>query len=102
MHFCTAIQIHFTGSHHWVTSTCFGKQVRLYDSNAGLHLSPCMETQLAQIHQLAHKDNILMVEQMPVQQQQNGKDCRLYSIAYAFHAALGDDVTITHFDISKM
>ena len=61
-----------------------------------------METQLAQIYQLAHKDNILMVEQMPVQQQQNGKDCRLFAIAYAFHAALGDDVTIMHFDISKM
>ena len=43
-----------------------------------------------------------MVEQMPEQQQQNGKDCGLFAIAYAFHAALGDDVTIMHFDISKM
>ena len=94
--FCAVYQIHFTGSHHLVTSTCFGKQVQLQNSNASLHLSPCMKTQLAQIYQLALKNN------MPVQQQQNDKDCGLFAIAYAFHAALGDDVIIMHFDISKM
>ena len=31
----------------------------------------------------------------------NGKDCGLFAIAYAFHAALGDDVTIMHFDFPK-
>jgi hypothetical protein len=97
-----AVQIHFTGSQHWVTSTCFGGNVQLYDSNVGFLLTTSLEIQLAQLYGAARKNNQLLIKQMPVQQQSNGRDCGLFAIAYAFHAALGNDLTELNFNCSQM
>ena len=43
-----------------------------------------------------------LCKQMPVHHQANYIDCVVYSIAYAYHAALGDELTTLHFDSKKM
>ena len=100
--FVVAIQIHFTGCAHWVTSAYFEGEVQLYDSNAGTTLSSSLKSQLKQLYQCAAKDGVLNILQMPVQQQSNGTDCGLFSIAYAYHLALGDEPAAITFDEAKL
>lgn len=97
-----AVQIHFTECQHWVTSSCFGGNVQLYDSNVGRLLTTSLEIQLAQMYGAARKNNHLIIKQMRVQQQSNGRDCGLFAIAYAFHASLGDDLTKLNFNCNQM
>ena len=44
----------------------------------------------------------LTVKHRLVQQQANYIDFGVYSIAYGYHAALGDELTTLHFDSKKM
>ena len=98
----SAIQIHYTDEFHWVTSTFFGQEVHLYDSFASSNLTSSLEIQRAQIYQAAAKDGGLDVKQMPVQQRVNNKDCGVYSIAFAYHAALGSYLSTLNLDNTKM
>ena len=102
--FSPAIQIHFTGHDHWVTSTYLGQDVQIYDSSVGRRskLTSSLEEQLSQIYTVAIRSGGLTVKQMPVQQQGNYRDCGVYSIAYAYHAALGDNLTCLQFDSALM
>ena len=85
-----------------MTSAYFGKELQLYDSSASGKLTFSLEEQLSQIYQGAKKEWCPESETMPVQQQANTRDCGVYSIAYAYHAALGDDLTELHFDPVQM
>ena len=76
--------------------------MQLYDSNAGRQLTPCLEVQLAQMYGSCQKNGQLLITQMPVQQQDNGRDCGLFAIAFAYHAAQGDDLTSLNFDSTRM
>ena len=76
--------------------------MQLYDSLAGTSLTSSLEVQMSQIYQVAIRNGVLTVKQMPVQQQGNHIDCGVYSIAYAYHAALGDELTTLHFDPAKI
>ena len=40
----------------------------------------------------AANDSALIVTQYPVQQQSGSTDCGLFSIAFAYHAAIGDNL----------
>ena len=101
MQFYAAVQIHYTGYTHWVASSNIGGEVKLYDSKASAELPSSLEEQLAAIYETIAGDG-LMVTRVPVQQQEGGVDCGLFSIAYAFHLLRGDDIKQLCLDQSKM
>lgn len=77
-----------------VTSANIGGEVRLYDSFVSTTLAPSLKAQ-------STKSGRLMIIEMPVQQQVNHADCGLFSIAFAYHLALGDEPSALHFDNTK-
>ena len=99
----SAVQIHYNGALHWSVSSNIGGAVKLYDSKASAELTSSMDEQLAAIYQ-GHRiaDDRLMVTRVPVQQQEGGVDCGVYSIAFAFHLLHGDNVRKLSFDQPKM
>ena len=86
----SAIQIHYTGRSHWVTSACRMGEVKLIDSKVKSTLPSSLKEQLAHIYgEFSTKDGIL-VSRIPCQQQESALDCGLFSIATAYHMARGD------------
>ena len=96
------VQIHFTGADHWVTSQLIGREVRVYNSLGADTLTSSMDEQLARIYKPFVANGGLLVSRMPVQQQKDGFDCGLFSIAFAYHAAAGDNVKRLNFHQDKM
>ena len=96
------MQIHFTGADHWVTSQLIGREVWVYDSLGADTLTSSIDEQLARIYKPFVANGGLLVSRMPVQQQKDGFDCGLFSIAFAYHAAAGDNVKRLNFDQDKM
>ena len=86
---------------HWVASSNIGVEVKLYDSKASAELPSSLEEQLAAIYQTIAGAG-LMVTRVPVQQQEGGVDCGLFSITYALHLLRGDDIKQLCLDQSKM
>ena len=97
-----AVQIHFTGAGHWVTSQLIGREVRLYDSLAADTLTSSIDEQLARIYKPFVANGGLLVSRMPVQQLNDEFACGLFSIAFAYHAAAGNNVKRLNFDQDKM
>ena len=52
---------------------------------------------LAQIYNALARNGFFMMTRMSVQQQINHIDCGVFSIAYAYHAALGNDLSCLNF-----
>ncbi len=73
-----------------------------YDSCVDTKLTCSLMLQLKQIYEVAVNKRHLRVNEMPVQQQLNGIDCGLFSIAFAYHIALGDEPSAIHFCASEM
>ena len=67
-----------------------------------VNLHDSLQEQIALIYKEAANGNTLTVKAIPVQQQTGGEDCGLFSIAYSYHAALGEDILEITFDQSKM
>ena len=91
-----SVQIHHTGSCHWVTSTSIGREVRIYDSKFKWgKLSASLQIQLATVYELCTEvspdgdHTLLPVKMASVQQQRGYTSCGLFAIAFAFHAARG-------------
>ena len=83
----------------------------MYDSNfSGGDLSSLLTHQLALVYRTLitveedgeEVDPHLVVHIPPVQQQKGTTDCGLYAIAFAVHAAFGDDVKNLEFDQTQM
>ena len=83
----------------------------MYDSKFnGGHLSTSLTHQLALVYRTLitveedgeEVDPHLVVHIPPVQQQKGSADCGLYAIAFAVHAACGDDVMNLEFDQAQM
>ena len=70
----------------------------LFDSLWNCKLPQSLEKQLVRIYQPTIKDGGLLVTVVPVQQQQGCKDCELFSVAFAYYAAAGDNLTNIAFD----
>ena len=96
------MQIHFTGADHWVTSQLIGREVWVYDSLGADTLTSSMNEQLAHIYKPFVANGGLLVSRMPVQQQKDGFDCGLFSIAFAYYAAAGDNIKRLNFHQDKM
>ena len=102
-----SIQIHHTGKFHWVTSCSIGGHIAVYDSKYTVgDLSPSLQVQLAQIYRLAIQeedgDKCLEIKVPAVQQQRGKVDCGVFAVAYAFHAARGDDLRAIEFQQDRM
>ena len=91
-----------------VTSSSIGNEVVIYDSRySGSELSSSLTHQLAIIcrtwsEETEEGEIVLNVDVDNVQQQVGVNDCRLFAIAFAVHAALGESVDRLSFDQSKM
>ena len=100
---CLVVQILFVAERdHWVATSYHQDEIRLYDSKCSPNLHGSLQEQIALIYKEAANGNTLTVKAIPVQQQTGGEDCGLFSIAYAYHAALGEDLLGVTFDQSKM
>ena len=90
----TAVQILFEQERkHWIMTSLQDGEVRLYDSCFHGHkLSASIEEQLVRIYKTSVTDRVLPVTVIPVQQQTGSVDCGVFSIAFAYHAALGENV----------
>ena len=107
-----SIQIHHVDGNHWVVSTSIGQTVSVFDSKFdGRELSSSLSHQLATIYRTLMKttdedgeeiDPILEVSIPYVQQQQGKRDCGLFAVAFALHAALGNDLQNIVFDQMRM
>ena len=64
----------------------------MYDSKFNHVLSDSLKEQIAIIYKEATQSNVLTVRAIPVQQQTGGVDCGLFAIAFAYHAALGENL----------
>ena len=86
---CLGIQIHYTGEEYWVTTALSDGSVFLYDSLVGNTetLSLSLKEQLSTEYKCAANDSALIVT-----------DCGLFSIAFAYHAAIGDNLRTLIFD----
>ena len=85
-----------------MTSTCVGQETQLYDSFVSSNLTSSLEVKLAQIYNALARNGLLMVTRMSIQQQINHIVCGVFNIAYAYHAALENDLSCLNFDCSRM
>ena len=102
----SGVQIHDLKD-HWVTSSCVGGEVHVYDSSFNGKLSVDLTHQLAAVYKLkAYTDDDhqyhLVVKTPPVQRQLGDKDCGVFAIAFAYHAARGNDLSGFTFNQAEM
>ena len=86
----------------WVVSSFLDGVLSLYNSLSSTTLSAELAEQLARIYghlKGSVEDGGLTVHHIPVQ---GVSDCGPFAIAFAYHAALGDDLQTTTFDQDKL
>ena len=110
---CEAIQIHLVSGNHWVTPSSLSHEVVLYDSKlrrgAG-ELYSTLTHQLCLIYRTLIQVRIdssehsghLIVKFPYTQKQRGGSDCEVFAIAFALHAAMGQNISVLEFDQLKM
>lgn len=98
---CLGIQIHNIGNYHWVTTALIKGEVFLYDSLVG-DRKELPHDEIFALYKKAANGNYLTVIQLLVQQQSNSSLCGLFSIAFAYHAVIGDDISTIVFDEDNM
>ena len=81
----------------WVTSSSIGEHVVVYDSkNVRRKLHDSLTVQLSLIYRSAishgKKGPALQIHIPSVMQQDGANDCGLFAIAFALHAALGEEL----------
>ena len=95
------IQILNTGSDHWVCVSsigCLPGRVNLYDS---LYHDAIIQEVEDQINDLLG-GHLVGLDFVPVQQQKNGSDCGVFSIAFATCLAFANNPSHITFNISRM
>ena len=102
-----SIQIHLVSGNHWVTSSSLGHEVVVYDSKLRRgKLNSTLTHQLCLIYRTLIKVEIntghLIVQFPYTPKQKGGSDCGVFAIAFAFHAAMGDNISGFQFDQLKM
>ena len=95
------VQILHTGSDHWVCVSSIGCQpglVNLYDSLYHDVISQEIEEQTNDLL----GGGLISLDFVPVQQQSNGSDCGVFSIAFATCLAFATNPSFVTFDVVKM
>ena len=94
------VQIHHTGIAHWVTSAAIDGKVLLMDSLYLRKVSIQLEEQLTSIYVSNGTEFIINV--INVDQQNDSSSCGPYAIAFAYHTAMGDDLSQICFEQQKL
>ena len=98
-----AVQILFVPERqHWVATAYRDGEVHIYDSCFPGYLCPSTEEQLVRLYRPAVRDGTLMVTANSIQQQEGSTDCGVFSVAAAYHCAMGDDFGGVTFEQSAM
>jgi hypothetical protein len=102
--YVSVVQMIFVAErHHWILTALLRGEIVLFDSFFSKLLPPTVEEQLLQLYSSWVKNNSLSVTILPMQQQRVGSvDCGVFTIAAAFHIAIGDDITTLTFDFMRM
>ena len=96
-----AVQILFVPERqHWVATAYHDGEVHIYDSCFPGYLCPSTEEQLVRLYRPAVRGGTLMVTANSIQQQEGSTDCGVFSVAAAYHCAMGDDFGESH--LSRM
>ncbi|XP_078586257.1 uncharacterized protein LOC144868158 [Branchiostoma floridae x Branchiostoma japonicum] len=95
------LQIHHTGSLHWVVSSSIGGHVSVYNSMP-CKINASLECQLCQCYAPPPNMDTLTVIVPRVQQQDSRYSCGLFAIAWAVDIAKGTDVTQVRYKESLM
>ena len=85
-------QILFTGNQHWICASnigCKKGEVNIYDSSSGGNVTNHVKKQVAAI--LLEEGQEITLNIKSVQQQQNGTDCGVFSIAFLTSLLHGHD-----------
>lgn len=103
----SGVQIHYTGNHHWITSSDIGSTkkccARIFDSKWMGKLSSQTEIQVAQIYGgTSRASDTLCVEVVPVHQQNGVVDCGVFSVAFATDICHGLDPVAVSYDQRRM
>ena len=96
------IQILHTGSDHWVYVSSVGYQpglVNLYD--VSLYHDVISQEIEDQTNDLFGR-GLISLDFVPVQQQSNGSDCGVFSIAFASCLAFATNPSFITFDVARM
>ena len=98
-----ALQILYDGHHHWVNIVYIKGVLHLYDSVSRGRLTAMLKASITALFGSISKVKVLTINCPSVQQQKGGSmNCGVFEIAYAYHAARGDDVSTLKFDESRM
>lgn len=95
------VQILHTGNHHWVCTSsvgCLPSIVNLHDSLFHDIIVDEVEEQVTDLM----ADKFVGINIVPVQQQRNGSDCGVFSIAFATCIVYGLNPGIAKFDVPQM
>ena len=101
----TTVQIHFCNDDHWVVSSYLNGIISLYDSRPSRTITAGLQIQLGQLYghlESSIEDSGLTIHHVPVQLQEGSADCGLFAIAFALHAALGNDLKEVTFEQEKL
>lgn len=90
------IQIHYVNG-HWVTTVSEGESIQLFDSNFHVDNMLQLDTQLVDIY--GYRKPVYLSYKS--QQQVGNRDCGLFAIVSAYHAAI-EDTTTCPFDQFSM
>jgi hypothetical protein len=102
-HIHIAVQILDDGHHHWVTIVYIKGVLHLYDSVSRGRLTAMLKASITALFGSISKVKVLTINCPSVQQQKRGSmNCGVFTIAYAYHAARGDDVSKLKLDESRM
>ena len=96
----SAVQIHYTGSMQWVSSSNTGGGVELFDNKVAAVLTESLERQLAAIYH--GNDEQLPVSRVVAQQQDGRADCGLFSIAFPYHSLNAAAIETLSLEQSKL
>ena len=99
-----ALQILYDGHHHWVTIVYIKGVLRhYYDSVSRGRLTAMLKASITPLFGSISTVKVLAINCPSVQQQKGGSmNCGVFEIAYAYHAARGDDASTLKFDESGM
>ena len=67
-------------------------ELRRYDSKFSGQLTPSLEEQMVCIYHPVFQSEMTMITAIPFQQQAANTKCGLFAIAFAHHAAIGENL----------
>lgn len=87
---------------HWTLSKLADGRISHYDSLQAKYISSTLGEQLAALYGHLAEASELTVRQQQVQVQRGGKDCGLFTVAFAMSVLLGDEPCMLQYDQKQM